>query len=302
MKIKFVPIIFILLYVFGSSCSQNLKRKEINNKINSCDLQFPNELIPNVKKEFLELESYFIRHGLLKNRSGESYLEVYRKIAESDSFNFQSDTSFTLIDSIDRNLTTPCIYKLFTNDQLAQVTEHHLEVANKITTGLEENKNLSSIAKRYIELLKPEDFELEYLKQAALFGFYKMSKPKTELMSMVPDYKVKKDINQVLKIELKQNDTLMVAGEEVKLDKVIVLVRDFITEDPINRAIEIYPSRAASYAMYLNLLDAVNIPINDLREEQARKTFKLNFTNLSIEQKDKIENKVPKNIIIKEVK
>lgn len=302
MKIRQIKAIPFLLLLTLNACAQHTTPDEFQQRIDYCTSNFPDELISLIKKELSQLENHFIESGLLADNSGESYHNVYKRIAETNSFDFQTNISLNTLDSLDQQTIRTCFFRLLTEDQLTNVNQHHLEVANNITKGLEGNITIGTIAQRYVDLLTPEDFELAYFKHASLRGFYEMSKPRDGILSVLPKYNANENAAELLQINLNEKSRVLVNGNIVDNEELPNLVRNFIQADPINRAVSINPTRDASYESYIAMLEAVNKPFNELREEMAKREFQLSFSELAPEQQREIEKSIPRNIIMNEPK
>ncbi|WP_460512817.1 hypothetical protein [Cyclobacterium sediminis] len=298
---RIVAITFSLLLTL-SSYGQQITPEEFLQKIEFCNTNLPNELIPEIKKELKQLENHFIERGLLVDNSGKSYYNVYKRIAETNSFNFQTNISLTILDSLAPQTITTCFFKLLTEDQLSKVNQHHLESASNNAKGFDGETTIGVIAQRFVDLFTSEDFELDYFKQSSLLGFYKMSSPNNGILSVFPKYEVKSNANELLQINLNEQSEIWIFGKAIDMDHLTKLVEDFIKIDPIQRAISINSSRNASYESYLKMIEAVNKSINELREELASQKFKMSFSELSSEQKNQVKKAVPRNVIISELK
>ncbi len=120
----------------------------IADRLAFCDSNFPENLIPELKEEFNQLEQYFVQSGLLTDKSGESYYTVYQKISKENDLIFNRTQFFPILDSLDYFLLQKCFYKLLTEKQLLEMTPRHLKATEAIAQAYEGNVTPGMITKR----------------------------------------------------------------------------------------------------------------------------------------------------------
>lgn len=295
---KLIKLPLLLLLIYNSSFAQNSIPESLEEKMQYCNTNFSDILVSEIKKDFQALELHFIKKGLLIDNSGSSYYNVYEKIAEKGTFDFQTNYSLRKIDSINKSTFKACFYKLLTADQLNNLTDRQVDVMSNLAIGFQGNVNLSEVGKRFVNLFVPDDFQLEYFQYMSLYSFYLMSQPTSNLFSIIPDHGVTIETLETVVISLDENDEISAFGKKVTIEEARELVAELCISDSIS-VIEMYSSRSASYESYINLLKAINEPINEYRNRKSKEKFGIEYSELAVEQREEISNI---KVILKEPK
>ncbi|WP_299677050.1 hypothetical protein [uncultured Tenacibaculum sp.] len=172
-KILSTLIIFLFNYL---SFSQSLNSDQFESEISNCYYQKYNAIVIDLKHELLQFEKYLIKTGQLKDSSGESYIEIFKKIVKLNNVPFLID-----LNKYDIKNNTPENYPLFTKCFHSKINDKNLKnsgsklndifsVMKKVSKNPE--NSLSEFAKGILTVLNAEDFEKEFFKIWALNTFY----------------------------------------------------------------------------------------------------------------------------------
>lgn len=264
---KQILIFFILISASYQLSSQKLP-EFINSKIEFCDANLSDEQVLELREELNNLENYFIAKGLLKDTSGESYMAVYHRMANLDELNFQLDTSFNLLDTLEFQVYTGCFYKVLSTKQISQITPRHEKAASRISVRKEGLISPGTVAKRIIDNLDAKDFDLEFFKVSSLLAFYRNAYP----MPSVEVWKIKRpDTTQVNKLDLEtvdliinENSKLEMHGDPVSFEEARKIIYKFLSTEPDKKGIMIFPSKLASLEVYLEVMELLHTTYDTL--------------------------------------
>lgn len=273
-------ILVFLLFSFTSLSAQEIPAF-ISEKIQFCEANITEVQVTQLRKELTDLENYFVSKGLLADKSGSSYREVFQKIAEENDLLFTIDKFFGTLEELGFSVYSSCFYTVLTPKEQSQFTPRLLIALEQIASDYEE-VNPGAVAQRILANLTEEDFELEYFKISGLLVFYTIFSPAPTLDFGFPSLD-QSELAKLLTIKLliNDNDQLVIENEVRKTESVALILYDFLAVDPVRRGIELSTARETSYAEYLKtsvLIDSV-------------------YAKLKLEMGD-----VPKNIIFIEPK
>lgn len=292
--------LLILVIVFSQACAQKTP-EIIADRIDFCNSNFEENLLPQLKTEFERLEKHFIENGLLNDNSGRSYYSVYETITKEDGLSFVSDYSSPIIDSIEFNIISKCFYQLLTTDEINELTQRHYEASLKIYQPIEGDVSPRMITQKIIDNLMESDFDLKFYKLSSLLTFYRMTAPKG-IDLLINGKGSNKNIELWFSIELGANDQLSVLANKITLDELTTELQNFLGNTTSEKAVEITASKDASYEAYINLLDAVNERFDIIRNQEANNKYGKSLDELTKTELDDIKKSIPRNIRINEPK
>lgn len=272
---------FITLITSQSLIAQELP-KFIQDGLSFCDSNLSKEQTTQLRKEINNLEDYFVTKGLLANKSGTSYKAVYEQIIREDGLNFEIDTTFELLETVDFQALTNCFYKLLTPRQLNQFTIRHQESIEEILEGYSGNLALGLVAQQILDNLKEEYFEFKFYQTFSLLIFYQIASSVYEAMVVLPKsgQSLQTSTLSTIKVFLNEENRIIVDGSERTQQQLEHLIYEFLKIKPSSKGIEISTSQNASYISYLDLLSAINSVYDNIMEQ--------------------FDNEISKNIILKE--
>ena len=279
MRHIFVLITFLILI---SPLSAQELPQFIRERIDFCDSKFSDEQAKQLLEDLNELEDYFIKKRLLKDKSGISYRAVYERIVNENDLSFEIDTTFELLDTLGFQVYTSCFYKALTPEQLSALTLRHQEAAERIANNNEGDITPSIVAQRILDNLTIDDFELEFYRVSSLLTFYRIAYPAPSLDLGLPNLSQNTDTDiETIELVLNKNNQIEIEKNILTLEEAEEKIYQFLLTEPLKKGVEFTPSRDASYESYLELLEMLNSVYDSLKEE---------FGN------------IPKNIIFNESK
>lgn len=229
-----------------------------------CDSQITVDQSAQLLQELDGLEDYFIKKGLLADNSARSYRTVYEKISEANDLNFEIDTTFQLLDSLDYKVLLTCYYKVLTNGQLSDLNLNHYEAGLRISENNGEEISPKIVAQRILDNLTIDDFELEFFRVSSLVAFYLIATP-SSIMDPYSNEITDSEL-EYIKVLLDEKSRICIENKIVRLNKAKAKINQFLSQDPNNRGIELTSSRSTTYKSYLELMEEINAIYKELNE------------------------------------
>lgn len=231
-----------------------------------CNSELSEEQTAQLKDELYGLEDYFIKKGLLADNSGRSYHAVYKKIAAENDLNFNIDSTFQLLDSLDYKVLLPCFFKVLTEEQLSELSQRHYEAGVRISENYEDNITPGIAAQRILDNLRIDDFELDFFRLSSLVTFYLVATP-SSIMDPLFDSNDETDADfEYIKVLLDEKSRICIENKIVSVDKAKAKINQFLSQDPNYRGIELTSSREATYKSYLELTKEISAIYKELNE------------------------------------
>ena len=297
---KSISILFITTLCFFYNCpGQHADLSSYEIEI-FCEENFEEDLRDSLRREFWELEDYFVRKGLLEDKTGESYYQVFLTISENNDNTFEMDTSFSLLEKIDRNRLVTCYYKALNQHELDQIKIHHLFSLNNVTHSHDGVRTPGQIATRIIENLSAEDFEQQFLKIMSLLTFYYTSNLSNQSIAKqaYTDWETK----TTLEIYLDSINEIYIGKRKKTLEEVADTVNYFFNNEQTGKALVINSSRKALYQSFKELVDVVTKVLMKNKNERANEIFEQDYYQIIREEKVMVDQQLKLKIVFKEPK
>ena len=247
---KIISILILTIFSFNLH-SQELP-EFLQDQVDFCNSNISKQQVIQLRTELNALEDYLLDHGLLADKSGKSYRNVYKQIAEQDGLYFDIDTTFELLDTLDMDVYISCFYKVLNDEQFAELDRKHLKATERIQAPYEGNITPSKVAQRIIKNLSNADFDLMYFRVASLSAFYRTATPHIDVP--FPSYSNSKNTKiETIAIHLTSESEIHINGEALTLEEAQTTTLNFLATKPHKKGIELVPSRGASYESYLQV-------------------------------------------------
>jgi hypothetical protein len=207
---KNIFAIVIVAMIFNSSYSQT-KQDYYEAKICECFQTSYDSIDIDFVKDMYDFQQYLIDQGLLKDSTGLSYLNVFRKIYKEDHLNFNN--SFQLNEFENSKLTfTRCLnsQRNYTPKDTKIYTLYLMLDSIAIETDLD-NFTPKFFCEKLFRILNEKDLDKPVYKYFALTSLYLLS---------VPKYKDKYS----LKISIDSTNTVYCDSSAIQLDDLDYLI------------------------------------------------------------------------------
>lgn len=298
--LKPLSILLALLVFLYTACDQQEDRLEVE-LMNCVYSSYPDGGI-QLKKTITNFEEVLVKDGILKDNSGKSYRDIFKKIANHENISYQPSQSFLKewqkVGPPDTDKVKRCQLKLLL--RLQTTKEEKLDV---IMDSLLQHQNVSAanVANLYLSVLDNKDFELDYYKFRFLSTFSMLDTNNGILRSLpIAEEKEEEkeyDLKGALEIYLNENSEILVNQQLVSLSELKERVREFESKNRSASVIKFSTSNEARYAAYMQIQTAVSDEINKLRDELSRQQYGLDFQELNAEQAEEIQNTYPIRLV-----
>ena len=191
------------------------------------------------KQAMLDHEQYLVTKQILKDTTGNSYIEAFNKISLDNTFNisetFVAGTRTLEVKNESKDsLIIECRKSLLN-------TISSFEKGNKLSTiialmGTQEDVELSSVADEVLQLLNEDDFELKYYKLNAFLIFDEFKFLNNQQSILV---KPELDLSNALKISDITEGKVIVNTKEIGLKKLRVVIINYLKKNSENPIISI---------------------------------------------------------------
>lgn len=269
---RHIFILTILLVINSNLFAQKLPNF-VQERIEFCDTYFSDAQAIQLQKELNELENYLVKNGLLADKSGSSYRAVYERIVKENDLNFEIDTTFELLDTLEFQVYTGCFYKVLTSKQLSELTFKHQVAANRIAEAYDGDITPGIIAQRIIDNLTLDDFELEFYKVSSLLTFYRIASTAKALDFGLPKFDIITNPNlETIEVVLDADGLIKIENCILSLDEAKKRVYQFLSTEPNKKGVEVSASRSATYESFDRLMDMLNSVYSTLIKEYGSVT------------------------------
>lgn len=298
-------ILSLLILLTFTSASQE-KKQRIENKIMDCIYNSFDDKGVAFKKVMIDYESYLIENNFLKDRTGKSYKDAFKKIALDNDFksfpqtnlnNYFNETSNYNIEKI-----LPCETIIKDSTKYNTSTFLKMEIMY-LNLSKQRDLNPTFIANSILGALNENDFELEYYK-LGVFNMFNILDRNQGILESLPSLKdVDKqeyDLSNTLDIKINSKNELFVDGKKSDIKELKAVVIKYYKKNKSESVIIIQYSRKTFYKKYIEVQHEIISARDAVREGLANKLFGKAYEDLSkIELKD-IKNIYPFNLIEQE--
>lgn len=316
----------ILIFFIATLCSCSRQDYPIETRQFECLAGTYAGLGVDLRQELSKFEEHLINAGVLSDKSGESYYEIYKKIEISGDVNFTFQYSF--IDSIKshcdnyEDINADCIKqaeKLKKTRKYKKSKIYQLEVAMD-SILVTDNITVSNVASVILRILSPEDFENDYYRMSAILMLATTQDSYSGMSVKLPpiteeEQSEKTESRNILFVFISTcNDSVMLNNRNVSIDNLADVVKNYIISDSKDSTMpELIPKyidligdcyqskliislrneRDALYMTYVNVQNQLFEAYNIARNEKAIEYFGLEFNKLTTEQQTAIKELVP---------
>lgn len=310
------------LIFFLSGCTQTDYDYKLENIILDCFYQHHEDNNINVKSTIDKIESVLIKHEILKDKTGESYIRVIEQIRNNNDIEIDNPNLITDINSIGYIPSS-----VFCRDSSYASMIDSADLANsklKYVIGIFDSIQVkgdispSKIAEEILEVFNAQDFENDYYRTIGLIMFSNMIKindcvnglgrklppaPKKELIEI--------EEQNIFVILVNKENQIIVDGDLIEIDALKEMVKKFLLETSDKTTIDlpligkqkaskgvisIQNDRGTSYEVYVAVQNEIIKAYNEIRNSYSQKFFSSSFDNLDKEKQKIIKDLVPQII------
>lgn len=284
MKKKSILIITFFSFVFGFS--QNRKIEKI---YNDCYFNSMPENGREVKNLYKNYETLLISKKILKNNSGTSYFNLFKKVMSGEFID--NKTNFSLIDSINNlkysnliHFNTKCTEKI---KSLSEYKKSNTYLLEQRMDSIKEDFSAEKATQIFLKTFNEKDFEIDYYKLRVLLLIERTNSLR-KLKGEIPKYS-KERINNSLKINLSKVNIISINGTETSKIEFKRIIENYLIENKKESLININTSRDAQYGEYIKLIENLNSVIEQIKNKISLEFYNKEYKSLTKTEKEKIE-------------
>ena len=314
--------IFLGLFFFLSGCAQTDYDYKLENIILDCFYQHHKDNNIDVKNTIDKIENVLIKHKILLDKTGESYIQLFEQIRDNNDLKLANPELIADINSIGYLPSS-----VFCHDSTYTSKFDSADLANskfKYVIGIFDSIQVKGdispilIAEEILEVFNARDFENDYYRTIVLIMFsnmIKMNDPDNGLTRRLPPYTkeepIKLEKKNILVILLNKKEKIYADGKLVKIKDLKVLVKKFLLETSDKTDIELpiigkqatskgvismQNERETSYNFYITVQNELIKVYNEIRDNYSKDFFNSTFKNLDVEKQKIIKDLVPLRI------
>ncbi|MCH7399107.1 hypothetical protein MM236_13970 [Belliella sp. DSM 107340] len=261
-----------LLFIISLVVNLDLLSQEypyfVQENIAYCESNVSDKQAIQLREELKELEDYFVKKGLLKDKSGSSYIEVLKQIAMDNDLYFNIDRDFQILDKLGFKIYSKCYYKALDPEGFGKLTDRHLHAAEVIVQNNNDEITPGIVAQRILDNLLDEDFDLEFYKISSLIAFYTISQTGS-IMDFVEANKSLADFSEIMEVFLDDTNRITIDGSYVSFDQLKQKAHQFLQIDPNEKGIVLIASKEVSYEVYLQVKEILSLVYSELNVEDG---------------------------------
>lgn len=294
-------LLFITILILTISCTgQNILR--IEDKLMDCAYQTYDDKGRAIKTLIFDFEQLLIDEKIIKDRNGDDYAAIFKKIALENDFDFTPSKSFL---AELQKLAKPnpanseeCRNAILGNSSIEESKIAKLEIVlDSIQTS--GNGNASKIANGILSVLSENDFELDYYKLRTLFLFDLLN-PKSDIDLRIPELQTQghsKNLDNALHIYVDEKNQIFVNGKLMNLKELREKIKNYESKNKSESIFTLKTELDTKYSKYIEVQNSIVSEILKLRDKLSLEKFKTSFEDLNTEETKEIKNIFPLTLI-----
>lgn len=314
--------IFFGIVFFITGCAQTDYDYKTENIILDCFYQHHKDADIDVKSSIDKIENILLKHKILADKSGESYIRIIEQIRDNNDLDINNPDLLTDIKSIDYIPSS-----VFCRDtsyasilDSASLADSKFKYVIGIFDSMRVKGDISPtlIAEEILEVFNAHDFENDYYRTIGLVMFsnmIKMSDYESGLARKLPPMSEKESVEieeqNIFVILLNAENKILADGEPVKISELNGLVKEFLIETSDKTDIDLpligkqkiskgiismRNDRGTSYDFYIAVQNELIKVYKEIRDKYSIEFFNSSFDNLDKEKQEVIKDLVPQRI------
>ena len=313
----FIGIIFVI-----TGCAQTDYDYKTENIILDCFYQHHKDADIDVKSSIDKIESILLKHKILADKSGESYIRIIEQIRDNNDLDINNPDLLTDINSIGYIPSS-----VFCRDtsyasllDSASLADSKFKYVIGIFDSIRVKGDISPtlIAEEILEVFNSHDFENDYYRTIGLVMFSNMIKMNDyesglarKLPPMPEKESVKIEEQNIFVILINAEDKILADSQPVKISELNGLVKKFLLETSDKTDIDLpligkqkiskgiismRNDRGTSYDFYIAVQNELITVYKEIRDKYSMDFFNSSFDNLDKEKQGVIKDLVPQRI------
>jgi hypothetical protein len=316
--------IFFGIVFFITGCAQTDYDYKTENIILDCFYQHHKDADIDVKSSIDKIENILLKHKILEDKSGESYIRIIERIRDNNDLDINNPDLLTDIKSIDYIPSS-----VFCRDtsyasllDSASLTDSKFKYVIGIFDSIRVKGNISPtlIAEEILEVFNTHDFENDYYRTIGLVMFANMIKMNDHdygvsggLTRKLPRLEENEPVEpqNIFVILINSEDKILANGQIVRVSELKPLVKKFLleTSDKIEVDLPLIGKQktskgiislkndiGTSYKFYMTVQTELITIYKEIRDMYSQRFFQSDFDNLGKEKQKIIKDLVPQRI------
>ncbi len=280
----------------------------VEDEIMNCFIRQYEEYGVDVSKSIDSANSALVNYKVLPDISGSSFISMLTQIRDSNGLPFEP--SEDLIASLESIQLLPsglnCVDSSYISFDSTDFYNSKLSGFITIFDALAQSGDVSveSIANDILNMFDEEDFDhplYSTIGTLALSNLIKVQGDSRALRLLPPPTGGFNDVPKVtLELKLTKDDDLLIDDVSHDPQQVSEMVLEFIRKNELSGLIKINVERNASFELYTQLLDDVNLAYERFYDSKSRELYEDSYESLTPEQQSEIRKQFPKLISLSE--
>lgn len=304
---------------------------KIENQLLECLVSSAKTFGIDLKKEFNEFENYLVDSKVLKDKSGDSYYQIYKQIEKDGDVSFSFN--YSLLDTIRLHSDSTDLQGIQTDcsnyfENILNSKDYKKSKLYKLNLAMDSikkagNINVSEIAKTITKVLTPKDFEQDYYKMTVMLTLIATQDVSSGLVRRLPPAPENiekpsiKERNIVHIHVTNDSDSVFFNSRAISIKDLPQLTKDYILSDKydtlkpelrftdVENIGECYQSKLiislsndkkTKYDTYIKVQDQLLKAYELARNDMSKKYFNKQFNDLTDSEKKAIKELVPLRI------
>ncbi|WP_298510234.1 biopolymer transporter ExbD [uncultured Kordia sp.] len=263
--------------------------------------------LPDKGVEFLNIlkkaEQKLIDFGYLKDKSGESYLAMYRnldnmfneKLQDLGVAKYMTEVSDKII-SLE---SEDCMQKVFS---AVNFKDSKLSRMLKLIASLKQAEPSSNeFIEQFIAILDPEDFTHDYYKMTTFTMIESMNYVDLSFTPQLPKTEDEKSLTEeerkhALFVKINAEQQIFVNDEKIAIEVLRKKVISYFKQNTSKSIVVFQTSRMTEYGNFMRVQERIQEGLEMVRDELAKETYKRFYSELSTSEQTKIKETYPLQI------
>lgn len=276
-------IAFLSFFILTSCFSQERRVEKLYSK---CYFNSFQDKGKQLKKYLKEYETLLISEKILKDDSGKSYYDLFKKILKDDFYD--DKTNYSLIDTVNKlsyaklvHYNQKCTEKIKTLDIYKKSRTYLLE---KRADSIKSDFSVEKMNAVFLKTFNEKDFEIDFykLRILLLLDFHPIEKEKN---AQYP----KEIIDNAFKIKIEENNKVFVRSKLIKRHNLERYIKSYLLENKAKSLVIVTTNRDVIYGDYIKLIEDINAIIFRFKNEISKKKFNKKYDELLKGQQEIIQ-------------
>lgn len=303
MRAKYIVIVLMLfstLTIFGQENSISKKVASL-----SCLYKSFKDQGEGMKKALKKGEELLIEKQLLKDASGESYMQLIKNITAINAqeklnlgvLNYMKDEFEKGAVSIEKY--TSCLKNLEESEEYKASRIYKLMTITKELHGSLSVSEAAELAPKILAIVKAKDFDYDYYKMMVfvLLEMY-IQKDDQGIVKKIPQRIISdKDLENVFRVRINQANEIIIGEQKITLAELKKMLRTYLLKNTTKSIIALIPVNETSYKVFLDIQSSMVSVYKELRSELAQKKFNKNYEVLTKEQQEEVKKTYPLRLV-----